>query len=153
MQRPHHEHGQWLAPIPDTHRVLCCTAFSHRECAVDLVQRIAADLKIDEGKAERGIGAILAVLRVSVGREAFDRVKDALPGSERWVGRALMSGGRTAELPALGAPSALGAALAAAGYDAQEVPHLARIALDVLRPILGDPATERLLAAAPGLRS
>ena len=119
---------------------------------MDLVQRIAADLKIDEGKAERGIGAILAALRFSVGREDFDRVKEALPASERWMGRALMSGGRTAELPALGGPSALGAALAAAGYDPHEVPHLARIALDVLKPILGAPATERLLAAVPGLR-
>lgn len=120
---------------------------------MDLVQRIATELKVDEGKAERGIGAILAVLRVSLGRDEFDRVKDALPNSERWMGRALMSGGRTGELPALGAPSALLAALASAGYDAQEIPRLTRIALEVLRPIVGEPATERLLAAAPGLRS
>jgi len=120
---------------------------------VDLVERIASELKIDEGKAERGIGAILAVLQIGVGREAFDRVKKELPNSERWMGRALMSGGRTGELPALGAPSALLAALTSAGYDKQEIPHLARIVFGALRPILGDQATDRLLAAAPGLRS
>ena len=120
---------------------------------MDLVQQIATELKIDDGKAEKGLGAIMAVLRFSIGPDAFDRVKIALPQSERWMGRALMSGGRTGELPALGTPSALPAALTAAGYDAHEIPRLAGLAVEVLRPILGDAMADRVLAAATTRRS
>ena len=91
-------------------------------------------------------------LRTSVDRDTFDRVKDALPHSERLMGRALMSGARTGEMMAMVGPAGLMAALAAAGYEAHHLPQLGRIMLDHVRPIIGDPTADRFLTGAPALK-
>ena len=118
---------------------------------MDLVQTVVQSLKVDEGKAEKGIGAILMALRTSVDRDTFDRVKDALPNSERLMGRSLMSAARTGEMMAAG-PKGLMAALAAAGFGQTDVPQLGRIVTDHLRTVIGDTKTDEFLAAAPALK-
>src|SRR5690348_16364198 len=103
----------------------------------DLVEQVSANLEIDAGKAEKGIGAILMALRVSLDRDTFEAVKRALPHCERLMGRALMSGARTGEMAALVGPSGLWAALAAAGYQKDDIPRLGLLVLEHLRPTIG----------------
>src|SRR5438876_4888017 len=79
---------------------------------MDLVEQVCANLEIDSSKAEKGVGAILMALRVSLDHDTFDAVKHALPNCESLMGRALMSGARTGEMAALVGPSGLWAALA-----------------------------------------
>jgi hypothetical protein len=85
--------------------------------ALDLVSQVVGEPRDRESrKAEQGVGAILAALQMELDRAAFEAVRRALPNSESFMGRALMSGARTREMAALSGPSGLLAALAAAGY-------------------------------------
>ena len=108
--------------------------------------------KVEESKAEKGIGAILMALRVSLDRETFAAVKGVLPNCESLMGRALMSGARTGEMAALVGPAGLMAALAAAGYQKGDLPRLGHIVLEHLRPTIGSERVERFLDGAPALR-
>jgi hypothetical protein len=119
---------------------------------MDLVQQVVTNLKVDESQAEKGVGAILMALQTSLDRDTFEKVKHALPNSERLMGRALMSGARTGEMMAFVGPAGLMAALAAAGYAKADLPQLGRIVLAHLRPIIGSADTDRFLAAAPALK-
>ena len=119
---------------------------------MDLVQQVAANLAIDSGKAEKGVGAILMALRASLDRETFDAVRRALPNCERLMGRALMSGARTGEMAAFVGPAGLMAALAAAGYQKDDIPRLGRLVLEQLRPAIGSEKLEQFVQAAPALR-
>jgi hypothetical protein len=84
--------------------------------ALDLVSQVVASLAIESRKAEQGVGVILAALQMELDRAACETVRRALPNSESFMGRALMSGARTGEMATLSGPSGLLAALAAAGY-------------------------------------
>lgn len=119
---------------------------------MDLVQSVAATLEIDPGQAEKGIGAILMALRLSLDTDTFQAIKGALPHSERLMGRALMSGARTGEMAAVVGPTGLMAALAAAGYHKDDIPRLGRIVLEHLRPTIGTEKVEEFLQQAPALR-
>jgi len=119
---------------------------------MELVQQVMANLEVDEGKAEKGIGAILAALRMSSDKTVFEQVKQAVPGAERYMGRALMSGARTGEMAAAVGPAGLMAALAAAGWQKDDVPRLGRLVTEYLRPTVGSAAIDTFLAKAPALR-
>lgn len=119
---------------------------------MDLIESIAADLAIEPGQVEKGIGAILMALRTTIDKDTFEAVKHALPHSERLMGRALMSGARTGEMAAFVGPAGLMAALAAAGYDKDNIPRLGRLVLEHLRPTLGPERVEAFLQRAPALR-
>ena len=121
-------------------------------CLMELVQQVAANLEIDQGKAEKGIGALLMALRMSLDPAGFAQVKRAVPNCERLMGRALMGGARTGEMAALIGPSALMAALAAAGYRQDDIPRLGRLVLEHLRPTIGTEQIEKFLEGAPALR-
>jgi hypothetical protein len=118
---------------------------------MDLVQQVATNLKVDAAKAEKGVGASLMALRMNVDKKTFAAVRDALPNSDSLMGRALMSGARTGEMPALVGPSGLMAALAAAGYTKDDLPRLGRLVLEHLRPIIGADKLEQFLKIAPAL--
>src|SRR5467141_376159 len=55
---------------------------------MDLVHQVAANLEIEAGKAEKGIGAILMALRMNLDGDTFNKVKHVLPNSESLMGRA-----------------------------------------------------------------
>jgi len=74
---------------------------------MDLVHQVAANLEIEPGKAEKGIG----------------------------VG-----------------PAGLLAALAAAGYQKDDIPRLGRLVLEQLRPAIGREKLEEFLRTAPMLQ-
>src|SRR5436309_6899735 len=119
---------------------------------MDLVHQVAANLEIEAGKAEKGIGAILMALRMNLDGETFKKVKHVLPNSESLMGRALMGGARTGEMAALVGPAGLLAALAAAGYQKDDIPRLGRLVLEQLRPTIGSDKVEQFLTGAPALR-
>src|SRR5882762_8258782 len=94
---------------------------------MDLVHQVAANLEIEADQAEKGIGAILMALRMTLDGETFKKVKHVLPNSESLMGRALMGGARTGELSERRhpAPGAAGARAPAARYregEARGVP-------------------------------
>ena len=119
---------------------------------MDLVQQVVANLAVDSGKAEKGIGAILMALRMSLDPDTFKQVKHHLPNCESLMGRALMSGARTGEMAALVGPAGLMAALASAGYQKDDIARLGRLVLEHLRPAMGSDKVEQFLAGAPALR-
>jgi len=119
---------------------------------MDLVHHVAANLEIDAGKAEKGIGAILVALRMNLDGDTFKAVKHALPNSESLMGHALMGGARTGEMAALVGPAGLLAALAVAGYQKDDIPRLGRIVLEHLRSAIGTDKLEEFLRMAPMLR-
>ena len=119
---------------------------------MDLAHHVAANLEIPVASAERGVGAILNALRMILPREAFDRVKAALPDSESYMGRALMSAARTGEMPGPTGPSGLARALTTAGIKHEDMPILGRIVLEYVRPIIGEEAVQTFRDLAPVLR-
>jgi hypothetical protein len=120
---------------------------------MDLVALIVAHLAVEPGQAEKGIGAILMAMRMSVDKATFEKVRVAVPGHESYMGRALMSGARTGEMIGYAGPAGLLAGLSAAGFRKDDVPRLGRIVLEHLRPSVGNEAIETFLAGAPVLKA
>ena len=119
---------------------------------MELVQQVIANLEVDEGKAEKGVGAILTALRMSADKDTFERIKQAVPAAESYMGRALMSGARTGEMSAMVGPAGLMAGLAAAGWHKDDIPRLGRLVIEYLRPSVGTPAIDKFLEKAPALK-
>ncbi len=119
---------------------------------MELVELVSANLEIDEGKAEKGIGAVLMALRMAIDKEAFEQVKHAIPNAERMMGRALMSSGRTGEMAAVTGPAGLLAALAAAGINKDDIPRLGRLVTEHVRPVIGSPRVDAFLEGIPVLK-
>jgi len=120
---------------------------------MNLVELIVANLEVEPGQAEKGIGAILMAMRMSVDHATFEKVRVAVPGHESYMGRALMSGARTGEMIGYAGPAGLLAGLSAAGFRKEDVPRLGRIVLEHLRPSVGNEAIEKFLAGAPVLKA
>src|SRR2546428_10229612 len=76
---------------------------------MDLVEQIVANLEVEPGQAEKGIGAILMAMRTAVDKSTFEKVRVAVPNHESYMGRALMSGARTGEMIGVAGPRAFGA--------------------------------------------
>src|SRR2546425_13071577 len=74
---------------------------------MDLVEQIVANLEVEPGQAEKGIGAILMAMRTAVDKSTFEKVRVAVPNHESYMGRALMSGARTGEMIGVAGPGAL----------------------------------------------
>lgn len=119
---------------------------------MDLVEQIVANLEVDAGQAEKGIGAILMAMRLAVDKATFEKVRAAVPNHESYMGRALMSGARTGEMISVAGPGALMAGLSAAGFRKEDVPRLGRIVLEHMRATVGNEAIDKFLAGAAALR-
>jgi len=119
---------------------------------MDIVDQVVANLGVEPGQAEKGVGAILMALRMVVDKPTFEKVKAAVPNFESYMGRALMSTARTGEMIGVAGPAALMAGLSAAGFKKEDVPKLGRIVLEPLRSTVGNDTIERFLDGAPALR-
>src|SRR5438034_9548823 len=97
---------------------------------MDLVQQIVANLAVEPGQAEKGIGAILMAMRMTVDKPTFEKVRAAVPNLESYMGRALMSGARTGEMIGVAGPAAVMAGLSAAGFPKGDVTGLGPIVLE-----------------------
>jgi len=120
---------------------------------MDLLHHVATQLKIQEDEAERGIGAILMALRMSLPKDTFEKVKEGVPNCESMMGRALMSTSRTGEMLVVTGPSALLAALAAAGINKADIPRLGTIVLEQVKAVIGAPAVAKFLETHPTLKA
>src|SRR5258705_4927356 len=80
---------------------------------MDLVEQIVANLEVEPGQAEKGIGAILMAMRMTVDKPTFEKVRAAVPNLESYMGRALMSDARTGEMIGVAGPAALMAGVSA----------------------------------------
>jgi hypothetical protein len=120
---------------------------------MDLVEQIVADLRVEPGQAEKGIGAILMAMRMTVDKPTFEKVRAAVPNLDSYMGRALMSGARTGEMIGIAGPGALMAGLSAAGFRTDDVPRLGHIVLEHIRLAVGNEAVDKFLAGAPALKS
>lgn len=121
---------------------------------MDLVEQIVANLEVEPGQAEKGIGAILISMRMAVDKATFEKIRAAVPAHESYMGHALMStAARTGEMIGVAGPAALSAGLAAAGFRKEDMSRLGRIVMEHLRPSLGNEAIEKFLAGAPVLRA
>src|SRR5204863_8666996 len=118
---------------------------------MDLLQQVAANLEIEEGTAEKGIGAMLMALRMALPKDTLEQVKKAIPNSESMMGHALMSGSRTGELAVATGPAGLLPALAADGINKTDVPRLGPIVLEHVRAAIGAPAVTKSLETHPAL--
>lgn len=52
---------------------------------MELIQRLVTQLKVNEGQAKGGVGALLFVIRDQVAPQTFDAVKTLLPEAEAWM--------------------------------------------------------------------
>jgi hypothetical protein len=120
---------------------------------MDLIERVCQSFAADRAKAEKGVGAVLSALRVSVDKEAYEKVRVAVPGADALIGKAMAPGGRTAEMAALVAPGTLLAALAAQGWKKDEVAPLTTLVVEHLRPFVGDAGADKFYKGAPGLKA
>lgn len=120
---------------------------------MDLVDRVTLAFQTDRAQAEKGVGAVLSALRLSLDKEAYEKLRAAVPGADALIGKAMAPGGRTAEMAALVAPGTLLAALAAQGWKKDEVARLATLVVEQLRPIVGDAGADKFYAGAPGLKT
>jgi len=121
---------------------------------MDLIDRVMQSFKVDRTKAEKGVGAVLSAIRTTLNKEAWEKVRQAVPDAELFVGRSMLVGaGRTAEMAPIVAPSTLLAALAAQGWRKDEIGSLAKLVVDEIRPTVGDAGLEKFLAASSGLKT
>jgi len=120
--------------------------------AMDLIRHVAKSLNVQDSVAEKGIGAILMALRMSVSKETFETLKQSIPNCESMMGRSLMSSGRTAEMAFVTGPKSLRAALAAAVVADTDIPRLGALVTDHLRPIIGAAAIDKFLEGIPALK-
>src|SRR5256886_17673664 len=112
---------------------------------MDLVQQVVANLEVETGQAEKGVGAILMALRMAVDKPTFEKVRAAVPNHESYMGRALMSGARTGEMIGVAGPAALMAGASAVGFRQEKVPPPGPILLEHLRSTLGSGTRERVV--------
>ena len=119
---------------------------------MDLVAQIVANLEVEPGQAEKGIGAILMAMRMAVDKATFEKVRTAVPAHESYMGRVLMSGARKGEMIGLAGPKGLLEGWSAAGFRTEDVPRLGRIVLEHIRPSDGNEVIEKFLAGAPALK-
>src|SRR5256885_10593082 len=120
---------------------------------MDLVGQIVANLEVEPGQAEKGIGAILMAMRMAVDKATFEKVRVAVPNHESYMGRALMSGARTGEMIGVAGPAALMAGLSAARFCKGNVPRPGWIRLEHPRPTVRKHAIDQIPAGAPALQS
>src|ERR1044072_9603421 len=113
---------------------LCDVILGH----MDLVEQVVANLEVEPGQAEKGVGAILMALRMAVDKPTFEKIRAAVPNGDSYMGRALMSGARTGEMIGVMGPGALMAGVAGAGFNKDEVARLGGGVLEDFSAARGD---------------
>lgn len=121
---------------------------------MDPVDKLAQAFRVDRVKAEKGLGAVLSALRISLDKDGWEAVRRLVPGAEGYIGKSMMrDGGRTAEMASITSPANLQVTLAGQGWRRDEVPKLATLVAEDVRAAVGDAAIERFLAAVRGTKS
>src|SRR5258706_15977115 len=116
---------------------------------MDLVEQIVANLAVEPGQAEKGIGAILMAMRMVVDKPTFEKVRAAVPNLESYMGRALMSGARTGEMIGVAGPPALMAGVSPPGVCKEKGPPPGGHGFGGNPPPGGQEGARKVLAGAP----
>jgi hypothetical protein len=117
---------------------------------MDPVERLAQTLHVDRARAEKGFGAVLSAVRVTLDKDGWEAVRRAMPDAEGYIGRSMMmDGGRTAEMASLTSPANLHATLARQGWKKDEVPQVISAVVAHLTSGVGKETLERFLKALP----
>lgn len=100
---------------------------------MDVLQRVASELSIDENRAEQGLGAVFIAVRMATDGKTFSQVSRAMPETGTWMQRAPFSAGRTGEMLAMATPAALKRVLGLAGFSDEQTTKLCTLAGAALR--------------------
>jgi len=116
---------------------------------VDLVQRVADELGIDEGKAADGLGAVFLAIRMALDARTFGVVADAFPDVGEWMVGAPLSAHWTGEILTIANPKALNRILVHAGFTEDQIEQLLGTAGCAVREVLGEEIHEKILETLP----
>jgi uncharacterized protein (DUF2267 family) len=118
---------------------------------VDLVQRVADEVGVDDGKAADGLGAVFLAIRMALDAKTFGTVAEAFPDMGEWMQGAPLSAQWTGEVLAIAKPKALRRILLNAGFTDEQVEKLLSVVGSALREAAGPEIHDKILETLPNL--
>lgn len=118
---------------------------------MDLVQRVADEVGVDEGKAADGLGAVFLAIRMALDAKTFGAVAEAFPDMGQWMVSAPLSAQWTGEVLAIAKPKALRRILLNAGFTDEQVEKLFPIVGSAVREAAGPEVHDKILETLPNL--
>ena len=118
---------------------------------MDLVQRVADEVGVDEGKAADGLGAVFLAIRMALDAKSFGKVAEAFPDMGEWMVSAPLSAHWTGEVLAIARPRALRRILLNAGFTEEQVEKLLAAVGRALREAAGPDVHDKILETLPNL--
>lgn len=117
---------------------------------MDLVQRVADEVGVDEGKAADGLGAAFLAIRMALDAKSFGVVAEAFPDMGEWMVGAPLSA-RTGEILTIAKPKALRRILLRAGFTEEQVDRFLAVVGKALRDAVGPQVHDKILESLPTL--
>lgn len=111
---------------------------------MDLPQRVADELKIDEAQAQQCLSSLFMSIRMAVDPKTFSQVTAAVPEANSWLSTIQLAGGRTGEVIALAGPEALMRQLASHGLSEPQARRLGATVGAALKELLPKEAFEKI---------
>ncbi len=116
---------------------------------MDLVQRVADEIKVDEAKAADGLGVVFLAIRMALDAKTFVAVADAFPDVGEWMTEAPLSARWTGEILAIATPKAVRRLLLNAGFTEEQIEKLCSIAGSAVREAAGPEVHDKILETLP----
>ncbi|MGN6548611.1 MAG: hypothetical protein ACTHJ3_01765 [Pararhizobium sp.] len=123
----------------------------------ELISRIATNVGIDEGMAEKAVGMILGFLQREADDGAVARMIESIPDAPEFVARFNGEAGRGGLLGSVlgsmggGGVMALGQQLMSEGLGMGEITGIARETIAYAREKAGDDTVDAVVSSVPGL--
>jgi uncharacterized protein (DUF2267 family) len=121
---------------------------------VDLVQRVADEVGVDEGKAADGLGAVFLAIRMALDARSFGMVAEAFPDMGEWMVGAPLGAHWTGEILTIAKPKALKALrriLLHAGFTDPQIEKLLSVVGSALREAMSPEVHDKILESLPNL--
>ncbi len=116
---------------------------------MDLVQRVASDLGVDDGRAVDGLGVVFMAVRMASDAKTFGDIAGAFPDVGTWMQQAPLSARWTGEMLAMATPRALRRILLNAGFTEEQVGKLCAAVGNAIRDEAGTEAYELVAEKLP----
>jgi hypothetical protein len=116
---------------------------------VDLVQRVASDLNVDNDRAIHGLGVVFLAVRMASDAKTFGDIAAAFPDVGAWMQKAPLSARWTGEMLAMATPRALKRILLNAGFKEEQVDALCAGVGSAIREEAGAEAYELVAKKLP----
>jgi hypothetical protein len=114
----------------------------------ELIERLVANVGIDQSTAEKAIGIILGFLKKEGPPERVQSLIDGLPGAEALIEAQAAAGGGMFDM---GGVMGVGTKLMGAGLSMGQVQSVTKEIIGYTREKAGDEAIGEIVAAIPGL--